>query len=51
MVKRFSREQFRKLAEELWQEGPEVKYKNPDAWTQHMLKKMLEEETETKQKK
>lgn len=48
MVKKFSREQFRRLAEELWREGPEVRYENPDAWINHLLKKMQQEEENKK---
>lgn len=51
MAKKFSREQFRRLAEELWQEGPEVRYENPDAWINHLQKKMQKEENEKKQQK
>jgi hypothetical protein len=49
--RRFSKDQFLKLAEELWQEGPEVRYQNPDTWISHVLKKIVEEETENKQRK
>jgi hypothetical protein len=44
MGNRVSREEFLKLAEELLQDGPEVKYQNPDAWTNQKLKQALEEE-------
>ncbi|MDH5481920.1 MAG: hypothetical protein OEY22_03435 [Candidatus Bathyarchaeota archaeon] len=49
MGKKFSKEQFLKLAEELLQGGPKVKYQNPDAWTNYKQKEMLEEETKKKQ--
>lgn len=51
LTRKFSKKEFIKLAEELWQEGPEVKYQNPDAWISHVLKKMVEEEREKKQRK
>jgi len=30
--KRLSSEEFRKVYDNLWKEGPEIKYQSPDAW-------------------
>lgn len=49
MGKKLSRDEFLKIAEELRQDGPEVKYQNPDSWISHILKQMLEEELKKKQ--
>lgn len=51
MSKKFSREQFLKIADGLREEGPEVRYQNPDAWITHVLKKMIDEEKEKMQRK
>jgi len=51
MGSRLSREKFLALAEELLQDGPEVKYQNPDAWISHLLKQMLKEKEEENRKK
>jgi len=44
--KRLSHEDFHKLLEEIWEPGPEVKYKNPDAWIAYMMKRALKEKEE-----
>ena len=33
--KRLSSEEFLKVYDALWKEGPEVKYQTPDAWRNH----------------
>jgi hypothetical protein len=30
--KRLSSEEFRKVYDNVWKEGPEIKYQSPDAW-------------------
>lgn len=37
MRKRLSSEEFLKVAEQLWQVGPKVRYKNPDAWITYLV--------------
>ena len=37
MKKRLSSEDFLKVAEDLWQVGPKVRYKNPDAWIAYLV--------------
>jgi hypothetical protein len=47
MRKRLSSEDFLKLAGELWQNGPRVKYQNPNAWIaflEHWRKRRKENE-------
>jgi hypothetical protein len=34
MRKRLSRQDFLECLEAIWEEGPPVKYQNPDAWIQ-----------------
>jgi hypothetical protein len=34
--KRLSSDDFLKSAQKLWRAGPEVKYKNPDAWQRNI---------------
>jgi hypothetical protein len=34
--KRLSSDDFLKSAQKLWRAGPEVKYKNPDAWRRNI---------------
>jgi hypothetical protein len=34
--KRLSSEEFLKIYDALWKEGPSVKYQNPDAWNSHL---------------
>jgi len=46
LIKRLSHEDFHKLLEAVWEAGPEVKYKNPDAWITHMIKRALKEKKE-----
>lgn len=50
MGRRLSRDQFLRVTEELRQDGPEVKYHNPDGWISHLLKQMIEEEMKKKQR-
>ena len=31
-TKRLSSEEFRKVYDDLWEEGPKIQYQSPDAW-------------------
>jgi hypothetical protein len=39
--KRLSSEEFLKVQESLWKEGPSVKYQNPDSWNKEMPEKKV----------